>query len=215
MGYLPEALLNYLVRLGWSSGDEEIFSLEEMIEKFDIGNVGRSASVFNTEKLNWVNAHYIKNGDPERLADLLLPHLSKREVTTLGGPNLMLVVKTLQQRSQTLEDMAERAVFYYNAPSSYDDAALAKYDNAQMLAVFDAAVEKFSAANLADEAAVEGLLKEISIEKELKMGLVGQPIRIALSGSAQAPGLGEIIMALGADETIRRIQQAREYVAAK
>lgn len=215
MGYLPEALLNYLVRLGWSSGDEEIFSIEEMVEKFDIGNVGRSASVFNTEKLNWLNAHYIKNGDPERLADLLLPHLSRLEVTTLGGPDLMAVVKTLQQRSQTLVDMAKRALFYYIAPTSYDEAALAKYDKEQMLEVYDAAIAKISAANLPDEAAVEALLKEISIEKELKMGLVGQPIRIALSGSAQAPGLGEIIMALGVSETVKRIKSAREYLIIK
>lgn len=215
MGYLPEALLNYLVRLGWSSGDDEIFSIDEMIAKFDISNVGRSASVFNTEKLNWLNAHYIKAGDPERLADLLLPHLSKREVTTLGGPDLMMVVKALQQRSQTLEDMADRAVFFYNAPNVYDDAAFAKYDNNQMIEVFDAAISKFMTAPLPDEASVEALLKEISVEKELKMGLVGQPIRIALSGCAQAPGLGEIIMALGKEETIKRIEKAKAYIAAK
>ncbi|MDD2365617.1 MAG: glutamate--tRNA ligase [Desulfuromonadaceae bacterium] len=215
MGYLPEALLNYLVRLGWSSGDDEIFSLEEMIEKFDISNVGRSASVFNTEKLNWLNAHYIKNGNPERIADLLLPHLSKRGVTTLGGPDLMKVVKTLQQRALTLEEMADRAVFYYTPPSTYDEAALAKFDKTQMLLVFDTAIAKLSEIKPADEAAVDAMMKEISAEKELKMGLVGQPIRIALSGSAQAPGLGEIIMALGIEETVTRIRKAREYVAAR
>jgi len=213
MGYLPEALINYLVRLGWSCGDDEIFSRDEMIQKFDISGVGRSASVFNTEKLNWLNAHYIKNSDPQRLADLLLPHLTKRDVITSGGPDMALVVKTLQQRAQTLEEMADRALFYYNAPTSYDEAALAKYNPEQMLAVFDAAIAKFTAVSSADEAAVEALLKEISIELGVKMGLVGQPIRIALSGSAQAPGLGEIIMALGLEETIRRIQKARAFVA--
>jgi glutamyl-tRNA synthetase len=125
MGYLPEALMNYLVRLGWSHGDDEIFSREEMIQKFDISNVGRSASVFNPDKLNWLNAHYIKTGDPKRLAGLLLPHLSSRAVSTLSGPGLVDVVRTLQERAQTLEEMAERAIFYYNAPASYDEAALA------------------------------------------------------------------------------------------
>lgn len=215
MGYLPEALLNYLVRLGWSSGDDEIFSREEMIQKFDISNVGCSASVFNTEKLNWLNAHYIKNVDPKRLAALLLPHLEKRGVTTDGGANLAIVVKTLQQRANTLEDMAERAMFYYNAPTKYDDAAFGKYDREKMLAVFDAAVSKISASKPADEAAVEALLKEISVEMELKMGQVGQPVRIALSGCAQSPGLGEVIIALGLDETLQRIKKARNYVAAK
>ena len=215
MGYLPEALLNYLVRLGWSSGDDEIFSRDEMIQKFDIGNVGRSASVFNTEKLNWLNAHYIKHGDPERLADLLLPHLSARGVTTLGGPDLMAVVRTLQERAQTLEEMAERAVFYYSPPAGYDEAALAKFDKEQLLAVFSAVAGKLSSAPVDDVAGVDALFKEICTENGWKMGQVGQPTRIALSGGTQAPGIGEIVVTLGVEETIRRIQRAQEFVAGK
>ena len=215
MGYLPEALINYLVRLGWSNGDDEIFTLDEMIQKFDIGNVGRSASVFNTEKLNWLNAHYIKNGDPERLADLLLPHLSAREVTTLGGPDLMAVVKTLQERAQTLVEMAERAVFYYNAPAGYDEAALAKFDKEQLQAVFTAVAEKLASAAGYDVAAIDALFKEVCSENGWKMGQVGQPVRIALSGGTQAPGIGEIVVTLGVEETIRRIRMAREFVAGK
>lgn len=215
MGFLPEALNNYLVRLGWSNGDDEIFSREEMIAKFDIGNVGRSASVFNTEKLLWLNAHYIKTGNPERIADLLLPHLSKREVTTLGGPELMAVVKTLQERAQTLEEMAERAVFYYNAPTSYDDAALAKFDKELLVAVFAAVSEKLAAQACTDAAAVDGLFKEICSEQSWKMGQVGQPIRIALSGGTQAPGIGEIVVTLGVEETLRRIKSAGAYLAGK
>ena len=215
MGFLPEALLNYLVRLGWSNGDDEIFSRDEMIQKFDINNVGRSASVFNTEKLLWLNAHYIKNGDPERLAGLLLPHLSVREVTTLGGPDLVAVVKTLQERAQTLEEMADRAVFYYNPPLSYDDAALAKFDKEQLLAVFSVVTEKLSSAPAVDVIAVDALFKEICAENGWKMGQVGQPVRIALSGGTQAPGIGEIVVTLGMEETLRRIQKTCEYVAGK
>jgi glutamyl-tRNA synthetase len=213
MGYLPEALCNYLVRLGWSNGDDEIFSREEMIEKFDISNVGRSASVFNTEKLNWLNAHYIKNGDPERLAGLLLPHLSTREVSTLNGPDLVAVVKTLQERAQTLEEMAERAVFYYNAPVAYDDAALAKFDKEQLLTVFAAVIEKLSSSSVADVTEIDALFKTVCSENSWKMGQVGQPVRIALSGGTQAPGIGEIVVTLGVEETIRRILAAREFVA--
>ena len=215
MGYLPEALLNYLVRLGWSHGDDEIFSREEMIRKFDISNVGRSASVFNTEKLNWLNAHYIKNSDPERLATLLLPHLSLREVTTANGPDLTAVVKTLQERAQTLEEMAERALFYYNAPVVYDDAALAKFDKEQLLAVFTAVIEKLSSSSAADAAGIDALFKEVCSENSWKMGQVGQPVRIALSGGTQAPGIGEIVVTLGVEETIRRIRAAREFVAGR
>jgi glutamyl-tRNA synthetase len=215
MGYLPEALLNYLVRLGWSNGDDEIFSCDEMIQKFDIANVGRSASVFNTEKLNWLNAHYIKNGDPERLADLLLPHLSALEVTTLGGPDLMAVVKTLQERAQTLVEMAERAAFYYNAPAGYDEAALAKFDKEQLLAVYAAVADKLASAAGFDVAGIDALFKDVCTENSWKMGQVGQPVRIALSGGTQAPGIGEIVVTLGVEETIRRIQKAREFVAGK
>lgn len=215
MGFLPEALNNYLVRLGWSNGDDEIFSREEMISKFDISNVGRSPSVFNTEKLLWLNAHYIKNGDTQRLAGLLLPHLSSRGVTTLGGPDLMAVVKTLQERAQTLEEMAERAVFYYNAPVSYDEAALAKFDKELLQAVCTAVTEKLSSAPLGDIAAIDALFKEVCAENGWKMGQVGQPTRIALSGGTQAPGIGEIVLTLGVEETLRRIQKMKEHLAAK
>ena len=215
MGYLPEALLNYLVRLGWSSGDDEIFSREEMIQKFDIGNVGRSASVFNTEKLNWLNAHYIKNSDPERLAALLLPHLSAREVTTLGGPDLVAVVRTLQERAQTLEEMADRAIFYYNPPTGYDEAALAKFDKEQLLAVLSAVSEKLASVPAADVTGIDALFKEVCTENGWKMGQVGQPTRIALSGGTQAPGIGEIVVTLGVEESIRRIRRAREVAAVR
>jgi glutamyl-tRNA synthetase len=214
MGYLPEALMNYLVRLGWSHGDDEIFSREEMVRMFDIGNVGRSASVFNPDKLNWLNAHYIKTGDPERLADLLLPHLTSRGASTLNGPELVAVVTSLQERAQTLEEMAERALFYYNAPASYDEAALAKFDKAHLAAVYGVVAEKLSAAGAATAADFDQLFKEICTENGWKMPQVGQPVRIALSGGTQAPGIGEIVNVLGAEEAVRRINSARGFVAA-
>jgi glutamyl-tRNA synthetase len=214
MGFLPEALMNYLVRLGWSHGDDEIFSREEMVQKFDIGNVGRSAGVFNTEKLLWLNAHYIKTGDPERLADLLLPHLSSRGVSTLNGPDLLAVVRTLQERAQTLEEMADRALFYYNAPSSYDEVALGKFDKAQLAAVYTVVADKLAASGAASAAEFDALFKEICSDNGWKMPQVGQPTRIALSGGTQAPGIGEIVQVLGVVEALRRINAAREFVAA-
>jgi len=214
MGYLPEALLNYLVRLGWSHGDDEIFSREEMVQKFDIGGVGRSASVFNTEKLNWLNAHYIKNGDPERLADLLLPHLSSRGVSTLNGPDLVAVVKTLQERAQTLEEMAERALFYYQAPQGYDEAALAKFDKGHLAAVYGAVAEMLASSGATTAAEFDQLFKALCGANGWKMPQVGQPTRIALSGGTQAPGIGEIVEALGVEEAVRRIVAAKAVVAA-
>ena len=110
MGYLPEALVNYLVRLGWSFGDQEIFSLEELVEKFSLDNVGRSAGVFNPDKLLWLNAHYIKTGDPQRLGQLLAEFLERDGVSVAGGPEMTAVVRTLQDRAKTLIEMAQAAV---------------------------------------------------------------------------------------------------------
>lgn len=213
MGYLPEALNNYLVRLGWSHGDDEIFSREEMVQKFDIGNVGRAPSVFNPDKLNWLNAHYIKNGDPVRLAELLKPHLASRGVADTSAPDLAGVIATLQERSQTLEEMAERALFYYQAPESYDEAALAKFEKGHLAAVFTAVAAKLAASTAADAAEFDALFKDICAENNWKMPQVGQPVRVALSGGTQAPGIGEIIMALGVAESVARIARARERVA--
>lgn len=212
MGYLPEALINYLVRLGWSHGDDEIFSSGEMIEKFDINGVGRSASVFNPDKLNWLNAHYIKTGDPERLADLLLPHLSSRGIGTLTGPDLMAVVMTLKERAQTLEEMADRALFYYEAPRSYDEAALAKFDKGHLAAVYDAVAGRLPGSAASTAAEFDQIFKEICTDNGWKMPQVGQPVRIALSGGTQAPGIGEIIQVLGTEEAVWRITRAKEAV---
>jgi glutamyl-tRNA synthetase len=213
MGFLPEALMNYLVRLGWSHGDDEIFSRQEMIDKFDIADVGRSASVFNPDKLLWLNAHYIKSGDPQRLADLLLPFLAERGVDpSNGGPQPAAVVKTLQERARTMIEMADAALFYYQAPESYDEAALAKFGKEHLLAVYGALEEKLAttAATMATE--FDALFKELCTEKGWKMPQVGQPLRIALSGGTHAPGIGEIIVTLGKEETIRRIRKALETV---
>jgi len=115
MGYLPEAMVNYLVRLGWSCGDEEIFSMAELIEKFSLDNVGRSAGVFNPDKLLWLNEHYIKTGDPGRLGRLMAPFLAEKGIDVSSGPDLEQVVVSLQDRAKTLVEMAEGARFYFAA----------------------------------------------------------------------------------------------------
>ncbi len=216
MGFLPEALVNYLVRLGWSYGDDEIFSREEMVQKFDICNVGRSPGVFNPEKLLWLNAHYIKTGDPQRLAGLLLPFLAEQGIAPQAGdPDLAAVVKTLQERARTMIEMAAGALFYYRAPESYDEAALAKFDKDHLLAVYGAVAEKLAASSAVAAAEFDALFKELCSEKGWKMPQVGQPVRIALSGGTQAPGIGEIIETLGVRETVRRIERARETMTSR
>lgn len=209
MGLLPEAMINYLVRLGWSHGDEEIFSREELIEKFTIEAVGKSAGVFNPDKLLWLNAHYIKSGDAERLATLLLPFLAERGVNPAdGGPNLAAVVKTLQERAKTMLEMADGAVFYYTPDPVYDAEAVAKQVKPetagylQRLAAALAAVADFS------HDSIEAVFKEVCSKLGIKMGQIGPAVRIALCGSTVSPSIYEVMEVLGREETCRRLNVA-------
>ncbi|BCG47382.1 Glutamyl-tRNA synthetase [Citrifermentans bremense] len=209
MGFLPEAMVNYLVRLGWSYGDEEIFSLEDLIQKFSIENVGRSAGVFNPDKLLWLNAHYIKNGDPVRLAGLLVPFLKERGVAdTAGGPELSAVVKTLQERAKTMLELADGALFYYQQELTYDEKGVAKFFNAETPALLRALLEKLRGAGELTTAGIEGAFKELCEEKGIKLGQIGPAVRLALSGSTASPGIYEMIEVLGLEETGRRLERA-------
>ena len=208
MGFLPEAMVNYLVRLGWSYGDEEIFSLEDLIQKFSIENVGRSAGVFNTEKLLWLNAHYIKNGDPVRLAGLVTPFLSERGVKPEGGPDLVAVVKTLQERAKTMLELADGALFYYRGDFAYDEKGAAKFFNAETPALLAELLGKLEALGSFDLAAIEGVFKAICEEKGIKLGQIGPAVRLALSGSTASPGIYEMIEVFGKAETGKRLERA-------
>ncbi|MSM38360.1 MAG: glutamate--tRNA ligase [Geobacter sp.] len=214
MGFLPEAMVNYLVRLGWSHGDDEIFSREELIEKFTIESVGRSAGVFNPDKLLWLNAHYIKTGDPARLAQLLIPFLEQRGVSLASGPELVSVVRSLQERARTMIEMADGALFYYIPPVDYDLVALRKFGTDHLVAVCGAVLDKLGGSAAQSAAEFDLLFKEVCTEQGWKMPQVGQPVRIALSGGTHAPGIGEIIQVLGVQETCRRIEQIRTFLQA-
>ena len=213
MGFLPEAMVNYLVRLGWSCGDEEIFSLEDLIRKFSIENVGRSAGVFNPDKLLWLNAHYIKNGDPVRLAGLLTPFLLERGVDPAqGGPDLAAAIKTLQERAKTMLELADGTLFYYQTELSYDEKGVAKFINADTPALLEALLGKLSALGSLDAASIEGAFKELCEEKGIKLGQIGPAVRLALSGATASPGIYEMIEVLGLAETKKRVERAIEVL---
>jgi len=212
MGFLPEAMVNYLVRLGWSHGDDEIFSRDELVEKFSIEAVGRSAGVFNPDKLLWLNHHYIKEGDPERLASLLIPFLTERGVDATQGPSLPAVVKTLQERARTMLELADGAVFYYKNDFEYDPEAAAKHLKPEVAPLYAALLDKLAALADFSHDAIEGVFKELCAEKAIKMGQIGPAVRIALCGGTTSPSIYEVIEVLGRDETARRIGRAKEFI---
>jgi len=213
MGYLPEAMVNYLVRLGWSHGDEEVFSLEELVEKFSLENVGRSAGVFNPEKLLWLNSHYIKTGDPERLASLLSDHLLALGADPEGGPALPEVVKTLQERAKTLVEMAEGALFYFSRPTDYDPAAAAKFLTADRRPVFETLIDALSKCSTFTQTDVEQAFADVMAATGLKLGKIGPAVRVALCGGTTSPGLYEVVAVLGKEETLARLRAAQERLA--
>jgi len=208
MGYLPEAMVNYLVRLGWSCGDEEIFSLQDLIQKFSIENVGRSAGVFNTEKLLWLNAHYIKSGDPVRLASLVTPFLKERGVDPASGPDLAAVVGTLQTRAKTMLELADGAIFYYKPDFDFDEKGAAKFFTPETPELLECVLVKLGALQGFSHDSIEVVFKEICEEKGIKFGVLGGPVRLALCGTTVSPGIYEMILVLGLAETKRRLDRA-------
>jgi glutamyl-tRNA synthetase len=211
-GVLPEALLNYLVRLGWSHGDQEVFTLDEMIELFEITDVNRAASAFNPEKLLWLNQHYIKNDKPARIAHLLSPHMGELGIDPVLGPPLTDVVIAQQERARTLVEMAEISAFFYRDFDAYDEAAAKKHLRPASLEVLEtmgyilADLEDWTPENL--HAAVMDAAESL----ELKLGKVAQPLRVAIVGRAASPGIDVTLHLVGKEACLRRINMAIEYI---
>ncbi|MEE4378968.1 MAG: glutamate--tRNA ligase [Candidatus Competibacteraceae bacterium] len=207
-GYLPEALLNYLVRLGWAHGDQEIFSLDEMIQLFDLTNVNKAPSAFNTEKLLWLNQHYLKNSDPVHVARHLSWHMGQLGIDPSQGPALTEIVKAFRERAKTLQEMAQASVFLYQDFASYDETAAKKHLTA-------AAKDPLSALNtaLAELPQWQGELIHTTVQQtaeqlDLKLGKVAQPLRVAVSGKAVSPPIDVTLTLLGRDKTLQRIERA-------
>ncbi|HET8580463.1 MAG TPA: glutamate--tRNA ligase [Nitrospiraceae bacterium] len=216
MGYLPEAMINYLVRLGWSYGDQEIFSREELIEKFDFDHVQKSSAVFNPDKLLWVNAHYIQHGDPKRLATLLQPFL---EQSGLGEAAKAVpegwmerLVMAFQERSRTLAEMASAAAPYLNDQVAFDEGAAKKYLTPTIAPALSKLVDRLAALPDFSPSALETLFKQVLDEEGgMKMAQLAQPVRVALTGSAASPGLFEVMALLGRERILARLRRGIEW----
>jgi len=211
-GYLPQALLNYLVRLGWSHGDQEIFSRAEMIEHFDIRNVNRKAAAFNTEKLDWLNQQYLKTLPPAEVARHLAWHFERAGLDPRHGPALEDLVGVQADRVKTLKEMTEQSRVFYTELDDYDAGSAQKH-------LRPAAAEPLRAVGnrLADLAVWEpDRLDEavrLSVEElEIGMGKLAQPLRVALTGTAVSPSIDKTLWLMGRERSLERIRRALEYI---
>lgn len=212
MGFLPEALVNYLVRLGWSYGDQEIFSRDELIEKFDFSRVGSSAAVFDMEKLLWLNAHYIRKKPAAELKDLVKPFVRALNLPEKNDVFLKRAVATLQPRSRTLKEMAEALRFYVADEVTYDKQAARKFLSPEMLRPFQMLMERLETLDGFSEEALEKIFRGLAEELGVKLGKIAQPVRVALTGVTASPGLFEVIDILGKEVVIRRLQRACVFI---
>jgi glutamyl-tRNA synthetase len=215
MGYLPDALLNYLVRLGWSYGDQEFFTRDELIEKFTLDNIGRSAGIFDTEKLLALNADHIKAAAPQKLARYLLPFLHDKGFIADEGDYIESVIKTLHTRSKTLREMADGAKFYFEDIVSYDENAAQKFFNGASLEPLKLLAKQLDEIDHFSEKKLENVFKAVMETTGLKLGKIAQPVRVALTGKTVSPGIFEIIEVLGKERVIERLKKAIQYIMEK
>ncbi|MCX4189514.1 glutamate--tRNA ligase [Methylophaga sp. OBS3] len=211
-GYLPEALLNYLVRLGWSHGDQEVFSLDEMVQFFDISDVNRAASSFNTEKLLWLNQHYIKNSPAEHVAHHLSWHLGQLEIDPANGPAITDVIVLLRERAKTLKELAESCQYFYKDVREYDEKAARKHLAADSLPILEDMLKRLQSLDKWEAEAIHHQVKECAEANDVGMGKVAQPIRVALTGNTVSPSLDLTLELAGRLRTESAIAAAASWI---
>ncbi len=216
MGYLPGAVINYLVRLGWSHGDQEIFTQEELIQHFTLENITTSAAVFNPEKLLWLNQEYIKNTPPLELAPHWEPILVKENILPedhgLSLEAIARPIPALNQRAQTLVEMAQKSGFYFKTDLEFDEKARAKFLTPEAKPHLELLIAKLVNLNEFSEATLETAFKEVIEQADIKLGKLAQPVRIALTGKKESPGIYEVLHLLGKDVSISRLNNAIAWI---
>ena len=209
-GYLPEALLNYLVRLGWSHGDQEIFSVPEMIELFTPEQINKSASSFNTKKLEWLNAQYMKSLPRDQVAAELKWHFARIGIDTdkAEGPCLELVVKNYCERTHTLKEMAEKTRCYFEDINEYDAAGVKKWIKEGSVEILKDCLTTLQGLDTWEAAVIDKALEGVAERHEVGMGKVGQPLRLAMTGTPTSPGIGDTMELVGRERAFKRIEDA-------
>jgi glutamyl-tRNA synthetase len=213
MGYLPHALANALARIGWSYGDQEKFTMEELIEKFSIESVGKSAGIFNAEKLLDLNAQYIRESDTPSITKALIPFLEKDGFQNLDEKQVAGAVETLKMRSKTLVDMAKAARFYFLEDLAYDPKAADRFLRPEVMAMMQEIKSRIQDATEFTKERLESIFVTFLEEKQIKLAEIAQPLRVALTGSSVSPGLFEVMEVLGKAKVLARIERALSHIA--
>ncbi|MCL9668185.1 glutamate--tRNA ligase [Rosenbergiella epipactidis] len=211
-GFLPEALLNYLVRMGWAHGDQEIFSVDEMVQLFQLDAVSKSASAFNTEKLLWLNHHYITTLAPEYVATQLQWHIEQQQIDTRTGPELAKLVTLLGDRCKTLKEMAETCRYFYEDFDEFDADAAKKHLRPVARQPLELISAKLAALTEWTTEAIHNAIEQTAAELEVGMGKVGMPLRVAVTGAGQSPALDVTVEAIGQQRSVNRITQALAFI---
>lgn len=211
-GYLPEALLNYLVRLGWSHGDQEVFSIDEMIELFDVSGVNKAPSAFNTDKLRWINAQYIKDSDPMRIAHLLSSHMGDLDIDPSDGPQLHEVVEAQRERAATLVELAEICAFYYRDFEDYDPKVPAKAFKPEAVEPLRTVRQALEDLESWERTAIHEAMQATVSVLGIGFGKLGMPLRAAVTGGNPSPDLDLTLLLVGRDATLRRIDRAIAFI---
>jgi glutamyl-tRNA synthetase len=213
MGYFPEAVVNYLVRLAWSYGDQEIFSRQELIEKFTLENVGKSAGVFNPEKFLWVNFQYLKSRPLAQLAEEIAPYIVAKGYPVPSDKQwLQKMLATLRERAKTLTELVDAAHYYLSDDIVLDPKAAGKFLTKDAVPPIETLNEKLAALSDFSEPAIEHAFAATLSEHQIAMGKLAQPVRVALTGGAVSPGIHEVIAVLGKDRTIQRLEKALQFI---
>jgi len=215
MGILPHALLNYLVRLGWSHQDQEIFSLEDMQAKFDLGSISRGAASFNYEKLYWLNQHYMKSDDAHDVAAALQAILEAEKIDISQGPDLKDIVLTHAERCQTLVEMAEKSKLFFESEVEFDATAVKKHLRPVVHEPMKALYAAFDAEDNWQCEALQQVINDVCAAFDLSMGKIAQPLRVAITGSGQSPAIDMTLQMLGKTKVLGRLTQAIAMIEAR
>ena len=207
-GYLPEAVLNYLVRLGWSHGDQEIFSIDEMVRFFDIADVNKSASAFDVEKLAWLNQQHMMRAPAARVAAVLRWHLERDGIQADDGAQLEQIVLAQRERAKTVKEMAANSLFFFRAPAAYDDKAVRKHVTPDMLGLLQQVVAGLGKLEEWRAEPIHGFISAAATGGGVSLGKLAQPIRLAVCGGTVSPPIDATLAILGKSESLARLAKA-------